>query len=187
MQSSIASAPTLHTPNQVRTYGPKPITGHGAGALITATVSFDDRWGNGHNTFTIRAEVTTPESRARRDSATAAHVEIASAFPELAPLLKWHLCTTDGPMHYIENTLYWLGRRGYTRWDNARTGRKSTPNDPPNFAYAKTTAIWPDMPESFVITGTSVATAIVKEALNDRLPAILADFRTAIETLGLVW
>jgi hypothetical protein len=174
---------------QIRTYGPVPIKGYGAGGEITATVRFDDRCGNGHNSFSITANVTTAASRARRDSEAGGcmHDEVSTAFPELAPLLQWHHCSTEGPLHYVENTMYWLGRRGYTRWDNARTGRQPTSNDPPNFAYAKSSAIWPDMPASFVITGTSVANAIIEEALADRLPTLLAEFRAAVESLGMTW
>jgi hypothetical protein len=182
--------PTKRVREQVRTFGPAPISGrYGAGAMITATVRFDDRCGNGCNTFSITADVTTPESRAQRDIVAGGclHVDIVTVFPDLAPLIKWHLCSTDGPLHYVENTMFWLGRRGYTRWDNERAGRKFTRNDPPNFEHAKKSAVWLDMPEGFVLTGTSVSNAIVEEALADRLPALLAEFRAAIESLGMVW
>lgn len=188
--STLAIGPaTQIVKDQVRMYGPKPIAGYGAGALLTATVRFDDRCGNGHNTFSITADVTTPRSRARRDieAGGCLHDEVAKHFPELAPLIQWHLVSTEGPLHYVENTMYWLGRRGYTCWDNARAGRSSQPGDPPNFEYAKKAAIWPDMPAGFVITGTSVSNAIIQEALTDRLPALLAEFRAAIESLGMVW
>jgi hypothetical protein len=165
---------------QARTYGPKPITGYGPGAVITATVRFDDRCGNGHNTFSITADVTTPESRARRDiqAGGCLHDEIIAAFPELAPLIKWHLVSTTGPMHYVENTMYWLGRRGYTN---------GKPGDPPNLDHAKTSAVWPDLPDGYVITGTVVSNATIESALAARLPALLAEFRAAIESLGMVW
>lgn len=182
--------PTKLVRDQVRTFGPVPIGGrYGASAMITATVRFDDRCGNGHNTLSITADVTTPESRTQRDIVAGGclHDDIAAVFPELAPLVKWHLCSTDGPLHYVENTMYWLGRRGYTRWDNERRGRQGTSNDPPNFEHAQKAAIWPDMPERFVLTGTSVSNAIVEEALADRLPTLLAEFRAAIESLGMVW
>ncbi len=190
MDTDLAIGPaTKLSSDQIRTYGPRPIDGYGEGATITVTVRFDDRCGNGHNTFSITSAITTPASRARRDieAGGCLHDEAAEHFPELAPLIQWHLCSTDGPLHYVENTMYWLGRRGYTHWDNLRTGRQPTSNDPPNFAHAKKSAIWPDMPESFVITGTSVSNAVVEEALADRLPTLLAAFRAAIESLGMAW
>ena len=39
------------------------------------------------------------------------HEEIAKHFPELAPMLKWHLCSSNQPMHYIENTVYHASNR----------------------------------------------------------------------------
>lgn len=37
--------------------------------------------------------------------------DISKAFPELVPLLKWHLCGPDGPMHYLANAVYLAGDR----------------------------------------------------------------------------
>ncbi len=165
---------------QVRAYGPRPVAGYGNGAVITATARFDDRCDNGRNTFSITAEVTTPESRARSDieAGGCMHDEVATAFPELAPLVKWHLVSTDGPLYYVENTMYWLGRRGYC---------DGKPNSPPNLALARATSVWPDMPEGYLITGTVVSNAAIERALAERLPALLAEFRAAIESLGMVW
>ncbi len=33
--------------------------------------------------------------------------------PSLAPLIKWHLTSTDGPMHYASNTVYMAGDRDH--------------------------------------------------------------------------
>jgi hypothetical protein len=88
---------------------------YGAGAIIRVEMRFDDECGNGHNTFAITATVVTPASRAKRDIAAGGclHDDIAKVFPELAPLIKWHLMSTDGPMHYIANTLYHAGDRDH--------------------------------------------------------------------------
>jgi hypothetical protein len=50
------------------------------------------------------------------------HEDIAKHFPELMPYIKWHLTSTDGPMHYLANTLYhandkdcWGKRKGEPR------------------------------------------------------------------------
>lgn len=68
-----------------------------------AVLRFDDDCGNGHNTFSI-----TMDSLAQHAGAFGGcmHDEIAQVFPEYAHLIKWHLMSTDGPMHYIANTLY---------------------------------------------------------------------------------
>jgi hypothetical protein len=86
---------------------------YGAGGKITVEIRHDDQCKNGHNSFAITATVLTTESMRRRDIAAGGcmHDEIAQVFPELAHLIKWHLSITDGPMYYIENTLYFAGDR----------------------------------------------------------------------------
>lgn len=37
--------------------------------------------------------------------------DITRVFPELAHLLKWHLCSHKGPLHYISNTVFNAGER----------------------------------------------------------------------------
>jgi hypothetical protein len=100
---------------------------NGKHALV-AVARHDDRCGNGHNTFSVTGTLYS-ERGSRRDgtcrmidgtilyfeSGGCIHDEIAKRIPELAPLLKWHLCSTDGPMHYIANTVYLAGNRDYNR------------------------------------------------------------------------
>lgn len=110
------------TRTQYKHFGPRPIAGYKEGAAIWATCRFDDDCGNGHNTFSITAQVREP---GRRDIAAGGclHDEIAAAFPELAGLIKWHLCSTDGPLHYLSNTLYLAGDRdcnGYKAGEPSR-------------------------------------------------------------------
>lgn len=107
----------------------RPAPGYGPRCTIRVEVRFDDERGNGHNTFAITGEVRDP--RVRRDSGIVAcgclHDEIAAAFPELAPLIRWHLTATDGPMHYAANAVYhasdrdcWGRRKGEpSRFDHA--------------------------------------------------------------------
>ncbi|MER8924301.1 hypothetical protein [Mesorhizobium sp. M0859] len=101
--------------NQVFGTEARPIKGYGKGATIRAELRFDDNCKNGHSTFSITAEVRDPALR--RDSGIVAcgclHDEIAKAFPELAPLIRWHLVSTDGPMHYIANTVYHASNRDH--------------------------------------------------------------------------
>ena len=88
---------------------------------IIATVRHDDSCGNGHNTFSItgeiweRQEYRTPSGKrkGRREMVAGGciHDEIAAHFPKLAPLIKWHLTSTDGPMHYYKNVIYLAGDR----------------------------------------------------------------------------
>lgn len=90
----------------------RPIRGYGDGAFIRAELRFDDDCKNGHNTFAITGTVTTARREARGFDILAGgcvHDDIAANFPELAPLVRWHLTSSDGPMHYIANTLYHAG------------------------------------------------------------------------------
>lgn len=102
--------------------GPRPIAGYGTGATLTVKLRFDDDCKNGHDTFAITAEVRVP---GRRDCEACGclHTEIAEVFPELAPLIQWHLCSTDGPLHYVANTLHHAGDRDC--W-GLRKGEEST-------------------------------------------------------------
>ena len=78
----------------------------GQARRMRVTLRFDDRCGNGHNTFSLTGEIG-PKSDPIVCGAI--HDDIREYFPELAPLIRWHLCSTDGPMHYIANTCYLAG------------------------------------------------------------------------------
>lgn len=91
------------------------VKGYGEPARMHVEMRFDDDPSNGHNTFAITAEVWA-ESRRRRDDMLAGgcmHEEIARVFPELAHLIRWHLVSTDGPMHYLANTVYHASDRDH--------------------------------------------------------------------------
>lgn len=105
------TAPGLWT-NQRWVSTGRPVKGYGAGAVMHVEMRFDDSCGNGHNTFAITGEVRTLRIQ-RVVACGCMHEAIAQVFPELAPMIKWHLTSTDGPMHYIANTLYLAGDRDH--------------------------------------------------------------------------
>jgi hypothetical protein len=78
---------------------------------MTVKIRFDDQCKNGHNSFSMTAEIVTNESKRQGDIAAGGclHEEIEKIFPELAHLIKWHSSSTDGPMHYPGNVLYLAG------------------------------------------------------------------------------
>ena len=82
-------------------------SGEYAGCFIKAALRFDDECGNRHNSFSITGEINTCQSFAdcTHVASGCIHEEIAAHFPELAHLIKWHLCSTDSPMHYVANTI----------------------------------------------------------------------------------
>jgi hypothetical protein len=91
----------------------RPAPQYGPGCYIVAEVRFDDDCRNGHNSFAITATVRDPKIRGDRGFVAGGclHDDVASAFPELAHLIPWHLASTDGPMHYLANTVYLAGDR----------------------------------------------------------------------------
>lgn len=92
--------------------------------VLIATVRYDDQCNNGYNTFSITADLyqvyrQTGEPTVQHNGRTLwlnscgqLHDEIRKHLPELAPYLKWHLVSEDGPLHYIANTLYHAKEHG---------------------------------------------------------------------------
>ena len=121
----------------------RAIEGYGAGARMQVEVRYDDNCRNGHNTFSITATVARPR---RRDCEACGclHDDIAAVFPELAPLIKWHLVSDDGPMHYTANTVFHASDRdhwGARKGEVARTELRVTVGNSP-FAHA--------LPQAFI-------------------------------------
>lgn len=110
---------------------PRPVEGFRyGGTLLTVEMRYDDELKNGHNAFTITATAKLPGAR-DIEAGGCMHEDIAKVFPELEPLIKWHLCYDDGPMHYLANTVYHAGDRDYNglkkgevrQIRNGRTGK----------------------------------------------------------------
>ncbi len=214
---------SILTTQQYKSFGPRKVTGYGADAWMTVKVRFDDQCGNGHNTFSITADVVTAASKRRNDM----HDEIVKWFPSLEPLIKWHLCSTDGPMHGIANTIYhasdrdhWGLRKGEFRQHTSRGQQNdgvagvphwelAVPEVAARHVYAadkpapitlewrpsgitgegkdreldaaRRCAIWPEA------TDEDLTAPGLKERLEARMPALLVEFRAAIESLGFTW
>lgn len=127
---------------------------------IEVQIRYDDECNNGHNTFAITGtlyKTQTGTSDKLIDVCGCIHDEIIKYFPELAKYIKWHLTSADGPMHYIENTMYHL-KQG-------------------NLEVAQSCAVWPEAtPEEFT-----------EANLKTRLPALMVEFRQDIEELGFIF
>ena len=148
---------------------------------LIANVRHDDQCHNGHNTFAITATLYGPnrhtgEPNTKHESGKmlwlcacgCLHEMIAKYLPELAHLIKWHLCSTDGPMHYLANTTYHAS-------DLDCWGRDTKDRD---LDAARHTAIWPEATDEDLIAPR------LKARLTDRLPALLVEFKKDIEALG---
>jgi len=186
---------------------------------ITATVRYDDQCGNGHNSFGITADI---RRNGREYMGGCCHEEVAKHFPGLAPLIKWHLTSSDGPMHYVANTVYHALQHGP---DSAWVFHKAFSVTPPgggkafslneqclkycdmeeanaivasnpaiyyikiddktaktrNLDHARSCAVWPEA------TDEDLTAPGLEQRLMDRLPALLAEFKAAVESLGFTF
>ena len=198
--------------------------------MIRAEVRFDDQCGNGHNTFSITADISSPKRR--DEGGGCCHKEIAEAFPELAPFVKWHGVSSDGPLHYLANTVFLAGDRdchglkkgefrqhlsrgklqaggieGVPLWKlvhpegmevevevyshtkpapvtlewqpYGRTGEGKARE----LASARVCACWPKATDEELMQEPEA----LKAALLARLPALLVEFKAAVESLGLTY
>ena len=123
---------------------------------VKVEVRYDDRCGNGHNTFSFSTEVCI---NGRWSYSGWNEEVITKNFPELVKYLKWHLVSSDGPMHYIENSIYFAREKG-------------------DLESAKRSAVWPKAKSTISFT---------KENLNRRLPKLMKKFKKDIEELGFVY
>lgn len=85
----------------------------GQPATIAVTIRHDDQCKNGNESFSITGEIVARSGKDRWIAGGCLHDDIARYFPELAGLIKWHLCFTDGPLHYVANTVYQAGDRDH--------------------------------------------------------------------------
>jgi hypothetical protein len=156
---------TILTKHQVKTFGPVSDAQlrrtYGAHAVMIATVRYDDRCNNGHNTLSITADVYVNKSLKTLIACGTMPAMVSRVFPELAPYVKWHLTSSDGPLHYIANTLY-----------HVKMGA---------FDHARSTAVWPDASDNDLLYGGNAA---LEMRLIARMPQLMADFRAAVESLG---
>lgn len=128
------------------------------GRLIV-TARYDDRYGNGHNTFSITADIAS--SNGRVIGAGCCHDIIANKCPKLVPLIKWHLTSSDGPVHYLANSLYW-----------AKQG---------NLKFFRSSAVWLDADMDDMLNPN------LEQVLIDRLPGLMVQFKQAMESLGFTY
>jgi hypothetical protein len=122
--------------------------------------------------------------------------EIQEVFPKYARYIKWHLMTFESPMHYIANSLYWAGLLGWI------TGKSDSP---PNIEHLKSICIYGALESDYKFNlekvlfnkkGIRVSslnpidrmvvlykTKLLKDFLNNRLPALMQVFRKDMQEL----
>lgn len=177
---------------------------------ITVSLRFDDECRNGHETFSITADI---QENGREYMGGCCHDEIALRFPELAHLIKWHLVSTDGPLHYIANTMYHADEH----WPNMAfvyfTGQRDPlgigDNKERLLAYCKESdarmaedkpgyrVVWDEKTakvanldharSSAVWPDANIEQLRDKSALMARLPALMSEFHLDMMRCGFVW
>ena len=105
MKKNTATLPVSKlTKSQTKNFS-KTIQYDGKTCTMNVHVRYDDECGNGHNSFAITGEVIY-RSYENPEICGCIHEEIEKHFPELKKYIKWHLTSSDGPMHYVANTIY---------------------------------------------------------------------------------
>ena len=175
------------------------------------SLRYDDQCGNGHNTFSITANIYA--QGAGFICGGCCHDAIAKAAPKLVPLIKWHLCSADSPLHYLANTLYHVDQHEATdchvyfedkendtgreciKYCSIAEGKKMVKSRPmfyslvldektvkkADYNAARHSAIWPEATEE------ELSSPDLKQKLIDRLPALMAEFKKTMESLGFVY
>ena len=110
------------------------------------------------------------------------HDDIEKRFPELKSLIKWHLCDTALPMHYVANAMYhWERYRGISRWG-------VTINDPDPLDSFKSTikfGVLPnDQKELDRVNTYMDSTPIVKRWLIGRMSLLTESMWKEMESFG---
>ncbi len=160
----------------------KEYTEHGQKYRIQAKYGIDYDFGRKHNqapSFSATCRIDELErGRWVESGGGANHNEIAKHFPELRPYLKWHLVSTDSPMHYIANAQYWWEKmNGTSRWP-------SQPGEPdPKDAFLHT-IIFGGIPGE-QLRDTSFW-AQMEPWLRSRLPKLMGHYAADMKTLGVL-
>lgn len=160
--------------SSVLTYNQKKIVVNKSGKIVTfCEIRYDDECRNGHNTFSITGQVY--EKTRKRDldkwdlriidgeyyemvTCGCIHGTIARTFPQFKHLIKYHLCSSEGPLHYKANTKYW-----------AKLG---------DLENARKSAIWETATLDQLLSDNS---------LDEHLITLKAEFKQAIEDIGFTW
>ena len=170
--------------HQRKNYGPKFYQDSGTMYKITATVRYDDACNNGTNSFSITASIDRKNERGQwvDDAAGCCHYEVAKHFPELAPLIKWHLVTSKGPLYYVENTIYHAGDRDHwgLKQGEFRQYRITGEGKKRELDHARSSAVWPEATDEQLTKEPEA----LRAALLERLPALMLEFKAAVESLG---
>ncbi len=157
---------------------------------IRATYGMDEGFAKRNNqaphiTVTGEIETKTRGGGWREDSGGMIHPEISRHFPNLRPLLRWHLVAEPGvPMHYLANGQYW--------WEFVMgTSKFGEPSTDPVGAF-KSTVLYGLLPGDKKLTfGRSpqldgvAAPEDIRPWLKKRLPTLRRQFGAIVRKYDL--
>lgn len=206
------------TKEQVKTFR-KSYVESGEEYVLIAKVRYDDECGNGYNTFKITGEIWRAkhgQPTGRCVACGCIHDDIAKHLPQLAPYIKWHLVSSDMPMHYIANTVYhvqsygpryaWIyytgpqdplgieGSKerliGYVKADKARRC-EGQPGYQVVWDERQSKVANLDYARSSAVwpdaTDEDLLAPGLEDRLRARLPRVMEEFKAAVESLGFVY
>ena len=148
---------SILTKNQKQVFT-KNIEWEGKPCIIKVSIRYDDECNNGHNTFSITGEIRRKGNYRNCEICGCIHEEIKKYFPKFKHLIKWHLTSSDEPLHYIANTIYWAKE--------------------PNLKNARLCAIWEE---------ATLKQLQSEKALKARLPRLMKKFKKDIEALSFIY
>ncbi len=150
---------------------------------LTAKVRYDDQCGNGHNTFSITADLDSQARPGgwREESGGCLHELIAKHFGGLREYIKWHLVSSDGPMYYLENTTYRVKTAKETADKSFDSEEAKTAAVKKFLDHARSSAVWPEA------TDEELLAPGLRTRLLARLPQLMLDFQAAVKSLGFIY
>ena len=122
---------------------------------IKVKIEYNDKCDNWHNYFSITWNIMEDW---KFYIWWCIHEEIEKHFPEFKKYIKWHLMSSEWPIHYIANTTYWANQG--------------------NLEYARGSAIWLD---------ASLEDLKNTSKLKARLPWLIEEFKKDIEGLWFIF
>lgn len=136
------------------------------GSIIKINIRYDDDCNNGYNSFAITGSIYANQKAINKDDpfiCGCIHEDIYKYFPEFRHLLKWHLMSSNSPMHYIANSIYHAENE--------------------DLDYFKNSAIW----YSATLKTIKQDKTVLTKQLEERLPKLIKEFKEVLEKLGFTY
>lgn len=144
------------------------------GQVLYVSMDFDTKFAAKHSQephFTVTGELYLNKHAKEPECCGQLHDIISKHFKHVDAVVRWHLCSMyKGPMHYVENALYWAG---FYTWSGT-----------PNIDYLRNTIVCGALDNDEEELQEQLATLNpieFKAWLESRLPALMKKFKTDIK------